>query len=120
MPSPFEQTLAANLSQSMYPSMGLPATYTAPDGTVTSGLTIRVHREAVREVDRPNRAAGEAQSGEVMVLASALIPVKGGRFVVEGVEVWTVAMTPVLKNLQYGCTCTRSGVERVGPMRAKD
>lgn len=67
---------------------------------------------------------GEVQSGEVMVMqagtGSIPKPVKGGRFRVEGVEVWTIETTPTLKNGQFTCTCSRQGVDALMERRAKD
>lgn len=123
MPSDFESEFALAAAPGLYAVFGLIATYAAPDGTTVSGLTVRVHRNEPHQVERPGssgRVSGELQTGEVMVLQSALAkPVKGGRFTVEGVEVWTIALTPVLKNEQFSCTCTRTGVERAMERRSE-
>lgn len=121
MPSQFETQMRTQLAGAIYPGMSLAATYTAPDGTVTAGLTVRVHRGDAHQVERASRASGEAQTGEIMVLQDDLPkPVKGGRFTVEGVEVWSVAMTPTLANGQFVCACTREGVDAVLARRAKN
>lgn len=120
MPSPFESLIAANLD-ALYAQFGLSGIYTAPDGTATAGITIRVHRNDFRQVEGQSRAAGEMQTGEVMVRQSELAkPVKGGRFAVEGVEVWSIETTPALKNGQFVCTCVRLGNDRLMERRQKD
>lgn len=120
MPSPFEQLVSANLS-SMYGQFGLSASYTAPDGTVTSDLSIRLQRGEVRQVDRPSGAVGEAQGSVVLVRQSDLAkPVRHGRFASDAGEVWTLEVTPVLKNGEWVCTCSRAGVERLMEKRAKE
>lgn len=120
MPSPFERQFAAQ-ADSLYSQFSLAATYTAPDGSTTSGITIIVHRNDAHQVDRNVKASGELQTGEIRVRQSELAKaVKGGRFKVEGVEVWTVETMPVLKNGQHYCTCSRSGVERIMERRAKE
>ena len=126
MPSLFEQQFASQLD-AMYAQFGIEATYTAPNGTsVDAGidgnpLLLRIHRNDAHQVDKTARVAGELQTSEVMVQQSKLAkPVKGGRFAVEGVEVWTIETTPTLKNGEYLCSCSRSGVERMGPARAKE
>lgn len=120
MPSAFETAFAANLS-GLYAQFGVSASYTAPDGTSTSGLTVRVIRHDAHQVERPTRAVGELQTGEVLVQQSALAkPLKGGRFTVEGREVWTIEVTPTLKNGEHICTVSRAGVERLMDRRAKE
>lgn len=112
MPSAFETAVRANLDP-LYAEFGLATTYTAPDGTTTA-CTIRLHRNEAHQVDRTVRVNGEMQTGEIMVRQTELAkPVRGGRFVVEGVEAWTIELTPVLKNGQHQCTVSRAGVERM-------
>lgn len=124
MPSAFEAQMAAQLPGTLYGAFGLAAVYSDPKGTTGAACTIRVHRGDVRQVDRGNGTMGEVQSGEVFVMqagAGAIAkPVKGGRFRVEGVEVWTIENTPVLKNGQFGCTCSRQGVDALMERRTKD
>lgn len=120
MPSQFEQSAAFNVD-ALYGNFGLAATYTAPGGAVTSGITVRRKLGEVRQVPRPNKASGELQMGDIMVRPSDVAkPVKNGRFQVESVEVWTIETTPILKNGEYHCTCSRSGVEGLLERRAKD
>jgi hypothetical protein len=118
MPSQFEAAVAGNLG-AMYVAFGLPAVYTSPDGTDTAGLIVRVQRHEVREVEIQARASGELQTGDVLMQDTGLKPVKGGRFVVEASEAWTVAATPMHRNGEYVCTCIRTGVERIMERRAK-
>lgn len=119
MPSAFEQLFTGSLD-SFYDMYGLPATYTGPDGTAITSITVRVHRQESRQVPFAQRGTGELQTGEVLVRESEVAkPVSGGRFMVEGHEVWTIASTPVLKNGQHHCTCSRGGAERIMERRAK-
>jgi hypothetical protein len=121
MPSAFETSIAANLDL-LYLQFGLTATYSPPrDGTATSGITIRLHRGGFREVPRDVKASGQLQTGEILVRQSELSkPEKGGRFMVENVEVWTIENIPTLNNGQFACVCSRSGTERMMERRAKE
>ena len=120
MPSQFESMMAAALPGTHYATFGLAASYTAPDGSNTT-LTVRVQRDEARQVDRDNRVQGEVQTGRVMCMASDLAkPVKGGRFTVESVEVWTIETTPTLVNGEHICACVRSGVTAIMARRAKE
>jgi hypothetical protein len=121
MPSPFDQSVAANLDQ-FYATFGIPGVaYTDPSGGVTSDIIVRIHRNEAREVERENGTVGEMQTGEILVRQTELANVvKGGRFTLEGVEVWTVATTPPLYHGEFHCTCYRSGTERLMDRRAKD
>ena len=108
MPSAFETQMTTAAMPALYQEFGLPATYTPPNGsTAIPNLTVRVQRGAVRQSPETD---GEIQTGVVMVLASALAtPSRGGRFMVENTEVWTIETTPELKNGEHVCTCSRSG-----------
>lgn len=129
MASLFEQQMAAGGLPGLYAALGAASTYTPPDGsgaidTGTDGapLLVRVQREPPHEVDRPNKAAGENQNGILLVQMRQLAkPARGGRFNVDqAAEVWTIAVTPEAKNGEFICTCTRSGVERMMPRRARE
>lgn len=115
--SAFELAFAANLDP-LYVLFGVAGSYAAPDGTSVAGLTLRVRRDDPHQVERPNRAIGEMQTGQILVRQSELArPVKNGRFTVRGVEVWTIETTPRLQHGEYICTCTRTGVEIMMPRR---
>ena len=127
MPSPFETQFAAAVGALYEGAFGLSASYQAPDGSaaVTTGadgnpLTIRVHRNEARQTQggaKPGTQA-ELQTAEVIVRQSQLAKVvQGGRFAVEGNEVWTIETTPTLKNGQHYCTCSRGGTRRLMPRR---
>lgn len=120
MPSEFSSMMAAALPGTHYAVFGEPAVYTAPDGT-TVALTIRIHRDEARQVERANGTMGEVQTGRIMCLASDLPkPIRDGRFTVDAVEVWTIETAPVLENEQHVCSCVRTGVTGVMPRRAKE
>jgi len=120
MPSQFESMMAASLPGTHYATFGLSAVYTAPDSTTTN-LTVRVQRDDPRQIERSNRADGEQQTGTILCMASDLPkPVKGGRFTVENVEVWTVEVTPKLVNGEHVCSCIRTGVVGLMSRRAKE
>lgn len=126
MPSSFETLFAGAALPAMFDSFGQAGTYTAPNGVATSTgmdgapLLIRVQRGEMRPLLRDNRANGEIQTAELLVRQSQLVPVKGGRFKVNDVELWTIANTPTLKNGEYVCTCSRQGIERLADRRAKE
>ena len=123
MPSQFELNLAAQLP-AMRDSLGTPGcTATAPDGTITTGLTLRVQREEPREMLRDNRIDGGMQSAVILVLQSDLPnAVKGLRFSVPGLvgeEVWTIAADPLIQNGEFACPCSRTWRERLMPRRER-
>jgi len=122
MPSAFETQMAAAGFPALYAAYGVAAVYTDPNGNVTSGLTVRVHRGEFRQVDGHSGEEKQVQSGQVYVLQSALSkPTRGGRFQIDNsTEVWTIASLPMLKNGQFHCECERTGLERMLPRRARD
>lgn len=114
MPSSFEQMFVASSLPALYALHGRPATYTPPNGSTATPLTVRRNAGEPTQVNRETRVTGEMQTAEIMVQQSELAkPVKDGRFTVEGVEVWTIATMPVLKNGQWNCKCERAGKERM-------
>jgi hypothetical protein len=126
MPSAFETLIAANLP-TLYAQFGLVATFTSSNGSVhTLGLDgqpiiVRVHREDPLAVYRDNRTSGEIQRATIMVQASQLSnPARGGRFMVEGVEVWTIENTALHQNGEHILTCSRSGTERTMERSARN
>ena len=120
MPSAFETSFAKSTHDGLYSTFGIAAVYADLAGTKTI-CTVRIHREDAHQVDRPSHVSGEIQVAPLEVRTSEISKVvKGGRFTVEGVEVWTVETTPVLKNGQHYCTCSRSGAERMMPKRSNE
>lgn len=116
--SPFEAEMAENLDD-LYNEFGVGGSYVGPDGSSIDGLTLRVRRNDPHQVERTNRNIGELQSGTVMVRQSELAkPLRNGRFTVRGVEVWTIELTPILKNGELICACQRTGTESKMPRRA--
>ena len=121
MPSAFELRAAASLPN-LYVAFGVLSKYFMPDGVTTqSNVVIRIQRHDIHDAARPSRVNGEVQTGDVFVQQSTLTkPIANGRFQVEGgTEVWTIISTPVLKNGQWHCACTRSGVDAYMERRAK-
>ena len=112
MPSKFEQDFTEE-APNFYEEFGIHGCkYTSPSGVVTTGLTLRILRNPAHQVARDSKTLGQLQSGQVIVEQSALAkPMIGGRFTAESVEIWTIETTPVLKNGQFYCTCSRTGAE---------
>lgn len=128
MPSPFEQQFAVQAGALYEGSFGVAGSYQAPDGSapVTVGadgnpLLIRVHRNDAHQVDTAVRKSGEMQSGEIIVRQSQLPKVVNeSRFTIEGVEVWTVQTTPVLRNGEFVCTVARTGTAQLMTRRSAE
>jgi len=116
MPSVFENMVASALP-GFYKMFGLAAAYEATDGTVTTGLLVRIQRNEFHEVPRDVKAAGVMQTGEIKIQMSGSTglakPVQGGRFKVEDVEVWTIETPPISRNGEWFCTCQRAGNGRL-------
>lgn len=118
MPSVFETTMADQLKGSMNPAFGLSATYTGMDGGTGTAVPVRVQRGDVRQVEGRDMITRDVQSGTIIVLAADLAHVdKGGRFTVNGSEVWSIELTPVLKNGEFVCECQRQGATAVATRR---
>lgn len=120
MPSVFEQAFAENLP-ALYGAMGMDASYTDKAGVMIDGLSVRVHRHPFRQVEGKG-GTGEVQTADLFIQDSGdqgiAKVVAGGRFTIEptgtamGLEVWTIETTPVHKNGEFVCSCSRSGKER--------
>lgn len=108
-----------NVAGAIYGFVGEVATYTAEDGTITSGITLQIERYEPQEVDRKNRTTGLMQTGKISVAQAAMPrPSLGGRFGI-GTEVWTIDAAPMNANGQYYIAVSRSGITRTMGQRGK-
>lgn len=120
MPSPFETRMSSAFDR-LYGSFAKTGFYTSPNGDKVFDISIRVRSNDSRQVVGQSKTIGESQSGTLFVRQSELArPVKGGRFTVENVDVWTIESTPTLKNGQFECTCTRASVAGAMDRRTKE
>lgn len=96
----------ASSFQTLYSVYGVSAAYTPPNGTATTGITVRLRRD----------------QGLILVMRTSLEkPVKGGRFTIESsTEVWGIDEAPVETNGQWECKVKRVAAEPVQSLRGKD
>lgn len=124
MASPFAARMAAARQQRLNPALAetMSGQYFAPKVSVSvDGLALRIHRADVHSA--PGKVDGTSQeiaTAKIYVEQSqlTLTPQKGGRFVVNGVTVWTIENAPTLTNLQWCCNCKRVGLDSIASKKA--
>lgn len=115
----FEQDFAGDALDSLYDEFGWTnCTYTAPDASEVSDLTLRRQKPLAHQTSMDQRQSN-VQTTQIMVRVSELAarPQKNGRFLLDdgaAGEVWTIFedVGPA-HNGQWICQCKRVGTERV-------
>lgn len=119
MPAAFDSILDRALTP-FYVFYGVAGVFTFPGGVEVAG-TIRIHRNESSQTVRDSKVTNETQTAEILARKSEFPKLAtGGRFLVDGFEIWTVEKAPLLKNGQWTVTCTRSATERNMEGRAKN
>lgn len=106
MPSAFDARYASCGRPRLTGKLGYAAVYTAPSGATTA---CRVRRVPQAPATVETRGAKRAVQRASIVCDAAEVarPVQGGRFTVEGAEVWTIEAAPLSQHGGHACACVR-------------
>ncbi len=120
MPSAFTTRFQAGALDAIYAQYGIPGSLYGDKSVQNVPCTPRLNRGKNMQISggKSSMTQGEIQPGQVFVRQGEIArPVIGGRFTIDD-EVWSIELSPLLRNGQFECSCVRVNPERRGERRA--